>query len=77
MSILNVTFAGRSADVGEIEFTSSDEDVKRIAAEIVSSDIVTWDEMWALPSAFSNFVVDRFIEKNRLYLRPKVPFGDA
>lgn len=63
---LNVTYNGLSADLASPIFSdTTDEDVKRIAAEDKSLP----------PAAFANFVVDRFPDTGMIYLRPKVPFG--
>jgi hypothetical protein len=63
---LNITYNGLSADVASPVFSdTSDEDIKRIAAE----------EKSLPPESFTNFVVDRFPDTGMIYLRPKVPFG--
>jgi len=69
---LNVTFAGDSHDIAEIEESTSDEDIKRIASEIVRT---TWLWINIPDDPFRNYVVDRFVQTNMVYLRPKVPFG--
>lgn len=63
---LNVTHRGESADLDmELEEPLSDDDVKRIAAESLD-----------LPGlVFRHYVVDRGLNEERIYLRPKVPFG--
>lgn len=77
MATLNVTYAGRSADVAQIEFELGDDDVRRIADETVASHS-TWKGVTFpdCPHLFVNFVVDRFENRQMVYLRPKVPFGD-
>ena len=80
MAILNVTYNGLSVDYPvEIDARLSDADVRRIAVELVRSGglrglvIANRQE-----NAFDNFVVDRFNNPHggeRIYLRPKVPFG--
>jgi len=67
MATLNVTHDGQSQDICELDYATSDEDVRRIAVEALS----------LRPNIFINFVVDRFsVEQGeRIYLRPKVPFG--
>jgi len=64
--ILNVTHNGVSRDLpGVLPADTPDGDIRRIAAETLDLD----------PGTFDHFVVDRFPETDRLYLRPKVPFG--
>jgi len=59
----------------------SDRDVKRIAVELVRSGGVNGMHLQTLPAeAFEHFVVDRFDTPEggrRVFLRPKVPFGNA
>ena len=79
MATLNITYNGLSADYPmELDALVSDADVKRIAVEVLRSGHVAG---LALPhladSAFDGFVVDRLQGGQRLYLRPKVPFGAA
>jgi len=65
---LNVTYQGESRDVAQLDYTTADEDVLRIAAESMNLQV----------NVFVNFVVDRFDTEQggqRLYVRPKVPFG--
>lgn len=65
-AILNVTHNGQSQDLPQpLYLDTSDDDVRRIAEESLSLPVGT----------FVLFVVDRFPETGRLYLRPKVPFG--
>jgi hypothetical protein len=78
--ILNITWNGISADANvDVRSGSSDRDLKRIAVELIRSGDVPGLHVRALPSdAFDNFVVDRFNTPDggeRLFLRPKVPFG--
>lgn len=64
MTTLNVTYNGESADYPlETATDLSDDDIKRVAAEIVRVP----------PTTFELYVVDRI--ERRVYLRPKVPFG--
>lgn len=68
--ILNITHRGLSADYPlEGVDGMTDDDVKRVATEIVRQATLDLPE-----DAFGNYVVDRF-ERERIYLRPKVPFG--
>lgn len=61
--LLNVTHAGNSTEYELGDVTLEDTDVRRVAAELLSLDV----------NVFAVFVVDRF--DNKVYLRPKVPFG--
>jgi len=80
MAILNITYQGLSADYElELDFAASDDDVRRIAVEVVRSGGVRGLHVAQLPvNAFDQFVVDRLRAPDggpRIYLRPKVPFG--
>ncbi|RKH08070.1 hypothetical protein D7V97_20520 [Corallococcus sp. CA053C] len=80
MTTLNITFDGLSADVPvELERMISDTDVRRIAVELVRSGGVPGMQRFPLrEDAFQHYVVDRFRGargEERIYLRPKVPFG--
>jgi len=82
MAILNITYQGQSADYElAIDFATSDADIRRIAVEVVRSGGVRGLYIPHLPNnAFDSFVVDRLRGPNaeqRIYLRPKVPFGGA
>jgi len=76
---LNITVNGQNGDLPDpVVYDSTDADVKAWATEAVrNGDIPGID---ADPNVdFGDFVVDRFDAKddepNRLYVRPKVPFG--
>ncbi len=78
--ILNITWNGVSADTEvNLDYRVSDRDVKRIAVELIRSGGVAGLHIRDLASdAFEHFVVDRFDTPEggqRLFLRPKVPFG--
>jgi hypothetical protein len=80
MSILNITYQGQSADYDlAIDYNASDADIRRIAVELVRSGGVRGLHLPELAdNAFANFVVDRLKApdgEERIYLRPKVPFG--
>jgi hypothetical protein len=80
MAILNITYQGMSADYElELDFAASDEDIRRIAVEVVRSGGVRGLHVAQLPfNAFDQFVIDRLRAADgaqRIYLRPKVPFG--
>ena len=80
MAILNITYQGQSADYElELDFAASDADIRRIAVEVVRSGGVRGLYVAQLPDhAFDNFVIDRLPAPDgaqRIYLRPKVPFG--
>jgi hypothetical protein len=80
MATLNITYNGLSADLPlELDGPVSDGDVRRIAVEVVRSGGVPGLHLAHLrEDAFSHYVVDRFRGprgEERIYLRPKVPFG--
>ncbi|WP_141326625.1 hypothetical protein [Myxococcus sp. AB025B] len=80
MATLNITYDGMSADVPvELDRPISDADVRRIATEMVRSGGVPGLHLAHLrEDAFQHFMVDRFRGARgdeRIYLRPKVPFG--
>jgi hypothetical protein len=80
MTTLNITFDGMSADLPvELDGHVGDADVRRIAVEMVRSGGVPGMRLAHLrDDAFQHYVVDRFRGprgEERIYLRPKVPFG--
>jgi hypothetical protein len=80
--ILNITLQGVSADhTVRFDFEPSDQDVKRLAVELVRSGDIAGLHVGALSErAFDDYVVDRFDTPQggrRLFLRPKVPFGSV
>lgn len=77
MATLNITWGGLSADYPlELDAQLSDADVKRIAVEVVRAGNVPGLHVQAISEdAFAGYVVDRLQGGQRLYLRPKVPFG--
>lgn len=75
MSTLNVTFAGSSHNVAELEPSTTDEDVKRIAIEALNAERLADHERMLEPNTFDHYVIDRFADTGMIYLRPKVPFG--
>jgi hypothetical protein len=82
MTILNITYQGRSADYHlDLDHATSDADIRRIAVEVVRSGGVRGLHLPNLAmSTFNTFVVDRLRAPNgeqRIYLRPKVPFGSS
>jgi hypothetical protein len=82
MAILNVTYAGRSADAPlHVDDRIDDGDIRRIAVELMRTGGLNGLHRTNLPAdAFRNFVVDRHRDPDgvmRIYLRPKVPFGSA
>lgn len=83
MAILNITYNGLSVDYAlDAAHRLSDADIRRIAVELVRSGSLRGLMIANLhDSAFDNYVVDRFANPNgggeRIYLRPKVPFGAA
>ena len=76
MAVLNITYGGLSADYPlDLDYALTDADVRRIAVEVVRAGGVRGITAPTLgENAFDNFVVDR-VGGNRIYLRPKVPFG--
>ncbi len=82
MTTLNITYQGQNADYDlSIDTAVSDADIRRIAAEVVRSGGVRGLHVPDLQNeAFDGFVVDRVRApggEERIYLRPKVPFGCA
>ncbi len=77
MATLNITYNGLSADYPlELDAQLTDADVRRIALEVVRAGGIPGLALPALAdSAFDGFVVDRLQHGQRIYLRPKVPFG--
>jgi hypothetical protein len=80
MAILNITYNGLSVDYPlQGDARLSDADVRRIAVELVRSGGLRGLVIANLPEhAFDHYVVDRFPNPHggeRIYLRPKVPFG--
>jgi hypothetical protein len=80
MAVLNITYQGNSGDYDlEIDYAASDADIRRIAVEVVRSGGIRGLHLANLPdNAFANYVVDRLRApggEERIYLRPKVPFG--
>jgi hypothetical protein len=78
--ILNITYQGQSADYHlSLDYHASDADIRRIAWEVVRSGSVRGlHAPHIAEDAFRAFVVDRLRGPNgeqRVYLRPKVPFG--
>ena len=77
MATLNITYNGLSADYPmELDVQVGDADIKRIAVEVLRSGNVPGLNLPnLLDNAFDGFVVDRLQNGQRIYLRPKVPFG--
>ena len=80
MAVLNITYNGLSADYPlDLNYNLTDTDVRRIAVEVVRSGGIRGLQVANLDDrAFDNYVVDRFDAPQggqRIYLRPKVPFG--
>ncbi|HEX3760819.1 MAG TPA: hypothetical protein VHW23_19105 [Kofleriaceae bacterium] len=80
MAMLNITYQGQSADYDlELDFAATDADIRRIAVEVVRSGGMRGLHVAQLPAhAFDQFVIDRLRGPDggqRIYLRPKVPFG--
>lgn len=81
MATLNITYNGLSADYPlDLDYQLTDDDVRRIAVEVVKNGGLRGLHVPALGNdAFRDYVVDRFGDPQgqRIYLRPKVPFGAA
>ena len=82
MTVLNITYNGQSADYDlALDTTASDADIRRIAVELVRAGNVRGMHVPGLTDdAFNAFVVDRLqgpTGEQRIYLRPKVPFGSG
>jgi hypothetical protein len=77
MAILNITWNGLSADCAlAFDARTSDADIKRIAVEVIRSGGAAGLLLPELAdSAFAHHVIDRLQNGERIYLRPKVPFG--
>jgi hypothetical protein len=80
MAVLNITYNGMSADYPlDVDYYLGDDDIRRIAVEVVRSGGVRGLHIANLPpNAFDYYVVDRLDTPQggkRIYLRPKVPFG--
>lgn len=81
MAILNITLRGASADYPRpVPFDMAEADLKRLAVEVVrSGEIPVLRRVSVDRRTFDSFVVDRISTHTggqRLYLRPKVPFGE-
>jgi len=82
MAVMNITYNGLSADYPlDVEYNLTDADVRRIAVEVVRSGGLRGLSIANLPErAFDDYIVDRFDTPQggrRIYLRPKVPFGNG
>ncbi len=79
MATVNVTYNGRSADLPiDIGPSASDAGLKQLAAELIASGEVPQLPYYDFSlRSLRNYVVDRFRSGRgqRIYLRPKVPFG--
>lgn len=79
---LNITYNGTSADYPQpIDGELSDRELRRISEELVRSGDLPGLWLKDLPHrVFEQFVVDRIHSPKgglRIYLRPKVPFGNG
>ena len=77
MVTLNITYDGRSADFPlDVDVALGDTDIRRVAIEILRGGGAAWEALPTLAeNALEHFVVDRLEGGQRIYLRPKVPFG--
>lgn len=77
---LNITWAGNNGDLPDpVPFDGADGDIKQMAAEAVRGGDILGIGADAGVN-FNDFIVDRFqateeVPYNRLFLRPKTPFG--
>jgi hypothetical protein len=82
MAQLNITYDGQNGDLADlVPFDSGDGDLKQMAEEVVRAGGVPGIDAHGAAD-FSDFVVDRFaagdeVPYNRLFLRPKTPFGST
>jgi hypothetical protein len=79
-AIVNVTWAGNNGDLRDpVSFDATEEEIRTWVTEAVRTGGVA--NIAADPNAnFADFVVDRFAATdetpyNRIFLRPKTPFG--
>lgn len=79
---LNITWQGQNGDLGDpVPFDASDAELKQWAAEALDGGSVPGIRTRANGRAnLLDFVVDRFPRSNttpynRIFLRPKTPFG--
>lgn len=80
MAILNITYNGIAADYSfDVDETINDSDIRRMAVELIRSGEIDGLHIAHIsPRAFEHYIVDRLRTaqgKQRIYLRPKVPFG--
>jgi len=82
MAILNITYNGLSVDyTAAVDDRLNDHDVRRVATELIRSGDLPGLHIAHLPDgAFDAYIVDRLRSAQgrgaqRIYLRPKVPFG--
>ncbi len=79
-AMLNITWQGQNGELTDpVRWELSDAEVRTIAAEAVRSGSVPGIKADGLAD-FRDFVVDRFeaggeVVWNRMFLRPKTPFG--
>ena len=77
---VNVTWAGSNGDLAQpVPYNASDGDIKAWVTEAIRTGSVSGIPADAAAD-FRDFVVDRFaatveIPTNRIFLRPKTPFG--
>jgi len=80
MASLNVTWQGNNGDLPDpVPYDATDGDLKQMAAEAVRGGDIP-----GIPSDgavdLNDFIVDRFpatedVQSNRIFIRPKTPFG--
>jgi len=79
MARLNITWSGTNGDLPDlVPFHVDDAEMKRMATEAIESGYIPGID--AGTADLSDFVVDRFpaneqVRENRVFIRPKTPFG--
>ena len=76
---LNVTWNGNNGDLPDmVSYDSSDADLKQVASEAIRTGYIPGVDTDPRVD-LGDFVVDRFPARgdqpNRIFIRPKVPFG--
>ena len=78
MATMNVTWAGANGDLPDlVPYNSTDGDLKQMATEAIRDGYIPG--IGADAADLGDFMVDRFPAEgelpNRLFMRPKTPFG--
>lgn len=81
-ALLNITWAGQNGDLADaVPFDATDREIKHMALEAIRTGAVPGIRADRLAD-LDDFMVDRFrataeVPYNRLFVRPKTPFGAA